>query len=154
MQNRAHTLTRTLFFSLLMILFGLVYEQIVFIPNYFITTVKNNSELFNDFHSLTNPIHYHALPSIVSVLIILSYWQNKKIAQGTKSILSICIIVLLLSTFYLVKYVNGFLFFNIPLFEDKSLFDLALKWTLVNLCRIAALITALITVNKQMKTTT
>lgn len=151
MNKGVFILTRTLFYSMLMILFGLLYEQIVSIPNYFITTEKNSSKLFNNFHSFTNPIQYHALPSFVSIIIILSFWRNKKIAQGPKSILSTCMIVLLLSTFYLIKYVNGFLFFNLPLPEDKTLFTLALQWSVVNLCRMTVLIIALIIVNRIIK---
>jgi hypothetical protein len=139
---KKNILIHILYFSILMILFGLIYEQIVFIPNYLVPNLKNASKLISDFQVFTNPIHYHAIPSVVAVIIILIIGLDKRISISHRATLLICMTIILVSTFYLVKFVNGYLFFNIQLQADQSLLKLAIKWSFINFIRIITLLIA------------
>lgn len=153
MKDKVRILYSILHYSMLMILFGLIYEQIVFIPNYLIPFKENKSQLFNDFHSTTNPIHYHALPSIIAIFCLVIFWFNKSISKKIKFTLSFCVFTLLASTFYVINFVNGYLFFNKILPENVSFFGLALEWSIVNFVRIIVLIIGLKNMNRIVKTT-
>lgn len=144
MKMRETTLTRILYYSMLMILFGLIYEQIVFIPNFLVSSAsKNSNKLFNDFHSFTNPIHYHFLPSIISIILVLLIWIKRDVPKRLKIKLLICMFILLAATYYVVNFVNVNLFFNSKLPQGRSLHGLAIEWSIVNFIRIIVLISGL-----------
>jgi hypothetical protein len=131
-----------LLFSSVMIVFGLLYEQIVFIPNFFIDNSIEAKKLFNQFHLITNPIHYHMLPSTLSVICIIILWttKNNSLVTRNMAIISIGTITVIFLTVFVVLNVNTKLFFDEPLNKIEDLKSLAIYWSVINISRITILL--------------
>ena len=122
--------------------FGFLYEEIDFIPNYFINPL-NAKIHWNQFHVYTNPAHYHIIPSIVAIICLIALWfynQNFSIVQTKKlKIVSINTVLINCITGIAVLFINNKLFFDEPVNNSQILILLAVTWAILNMMRLILL---------------
>ena len=123
---------------------GLLYEQIVFIPNFYSDPLLAR-EHFGSFHQTTNPVHFHLVPSLVLAGSLAYLWHQNHFSLGRKHLRDS-----ILSTFGAVIFsaivillINETLFFDkLPIPASALQFYLNL-WTTFNWGRILLLAIAL-----------
>ena len=107
--------------SITMILSGLIYEQIVFIPNFFNRNGIEPKELFSKFHVNTNPVHYHLIPTTILLITLIISWTNQLIEKHLLKSILISVLILISLTGYVVYFINDKLYFKTPLEEGDSI---------------------------------
>jgi len=143
-------IVRVLYYSMLMILFGLIYEQIVFMPNYYDNDLENKSRLFSLFHSITNPIHYHTPPSLIATISIILLWFQNNTPKKLLTTITICHLIMIVLTAYLVVNINNKLFFNAAYLNNGSFSALASCWSSINIIRVLIIIIGIYNVHNYL----
>lgn len=132
-----------LLFTVAMSFFGYLYEQIDFIPNYFVDNSIESAVHWSTFHQLTNPAYYHILPSAVSLVCLALLWAKKKNLTHTqsKAVIRLFIFMILINllTTVAVTTINDTLFFAQQLENLTSMKTEAIKWSLLNVSRLILL---------------
>jgi|LauGreDrversion4_2_1035121.scaffolds.fasta_scaffold120501_2 hypothetical protein len=135
-KNKYQTLNFFMILSITMILSGLIYEQIVFIPNFFNRNGIEPKELFSKFHVNTNPVHYHLIPTTILLITLIISWTNQLIEKNLLKSILISVLILISLTGYVVYFINDKLYFKTPLEEGDSIISLTMKWSFINIIRI------------------
>lgn len=127
-------------FALLMEFAGLLYEQLVFLPNFFTGQASNTATAFSEVFQSTNPALYHAVFSTLIFAHILVV--RGKVATNKRSHVVpfyACIGLLLVSTGAAVTLLNPPLYFGASAPSGLSLETLAQLWGAANAIRIICL---------------
>ena len=120
---------------------GLVYEQLVFIPNYFSSDPTAIKYAFSGFHVLSTPLTFHALFSallVFGLVLVVRDWHSTSRRCVTGVL--ICVLAAGSLTAVAVMRINDALFFDAPVSGDIR--RLAWAWSLLNLARIGLLAAA------------
>lgn len=124
-----------------MSLFGFVYEEIDFIPNYFTANPIEAKIQWSNFHSVTNPAHYHIPASIGAIFSIIAIWFYKQQLSNQQrrnlKTASVMIILINIVTGIAVTQINDKLYFAAPVDNAEMVRNLAVIWATLNFIRLS-----------------
>jgi hypothetical protein len=127
-------------FALLMEFAGLLYEQLVFLPNFFTGQAANTATAFSEVFQSTNPALYHAFFSTLIFAHILVV--RAKVETNKRSYVvpfCACVGLLLVSSGVAVTLLNPPLYFGTDAPSGLSIETLAQLWGVVNAIRLICL---------------
>lgn len=123
---------------------ALLYEQIVFIPNFLMGNPIDARSHFAQLHAVTNPGHFHALVGGVLTVGLGIIWRDRHHANDPVVLKRLAASVLLAGGLSLVAItvLNPVLFFADGGVSPDTLEEFAWVWSGVNILRLLLLATA------------
>jgi hypothetical protein len=121
---------------------ALLYEQVVYLPNFLLGDPQRAGSHFSALHSVSSPGHFHGIAALAIAAGMAALWLSPCRPENRNDLRRLTTVVLLSGglSLFAIAQLNGPLFFESPPSDlPEHVLRLAWIWSGLNLTRVALL---------------